>query len=311
MKVVFLSRPYRFTKEHCCLEGSQASSVVPSGKSNTEMKVNMEHCGNETDRGNRNTRRKTCCVSVTFLPQISRGVIWNRTLDFTLRNRQLTSWDMAITLSYISRFRSHRVVNPPSRLSKRANLCSVYTYVNSHCLFWEPYKTQKSYFVGRLWNSWMLKLIGHDFLLVVDKGMSGHVAHLLRAAELDNIWPVTMCTLLTRCCALGVHSAQTGSGDHPASYTGDNGGSSGGKTADAWSWSLTSVRCPCCECMALYYHSLTPIYSAVLNLLKKGQFSRVWCRTSNSFRYVLLIGRWLWRCLNWSSKWRTSVALAD
>jgi hypothetical protein len=33
----------------------------------------------------------------------------------------------------------------------------------------------------------MLKLIGHDFLLVVDKDMSEYVEHLLRAAELDNI----------------------------------------------------------------------------------------------------------------------------
>jgi len=79
----------------------------------------------------------------------------------------------------------------------------------------------------------MLKLTGHDFLLVVDKDMSGYVAHLLRAAELYNIRPVTMCTLRTRCCALGVHSAQTGSGDHPASYTWDNWVSSGGKTTDA------------------------------------------------------------------------------
>jgi hypothetical protein len=33
----------------------------------------------------------------------------------------------------------------------------------------------------------MLKLISYDFLLVVDKDMSGYVEHLLRAAELDNI----------------------------------------------------------------------------------------------------------------------------
>jgi hypothetical protein len=101
----------------------------------------------------------------------------------------------------------------------------------------------------------MLKLIGYEFLLVVDKDMSGYVEHLLRASELDNIWPVTTCTLRTRCCALGIYCVQTGSGDNPASYTWDNRGSSGGKTADAWSWSL-NVRCPGCECMELYFTHL-------------------------------------------------------
>ena len=40
--------PY-FRKKHCFLEGSQASAVCPSGKCN--MKMNMEHWWNKSDRG--------------------------------------------------------------------------------------------------------------------------------------------------------------------------------------------------------------------------------------------------------------------
>ena len=33
------------------MEGSQASPVRPSDKSNTWMKTSMEHCWNDTDKG--------------------------------------------------------------------------------------------------------------------------------------------------------------------------------------------------------------------------------------------------------------------
>ena len=45
----FLYNMPRFWKEHCFLQGSQASPVSTSGKSNMQMKVSMghhvEHCG--------------------------------------------------------------------------------------------------------------------------------------------------------------------------------------------------------------------------------------------------------------------------
>ena len=47
----FLSNASRLTKEHAFLEGSQASSVFPSGKSDVWMELGMEHCWNGTDRG--------------------------------------------------------------------------------------------------------------------------------------------------------------------------------------------------------------------------------------------------------------------
>jgi len=53
-----------------------------------------------------------------------------------------------------------------------------------------------------------------------------------------------------------LHRVQTVSGVHSASYTVGTGGSfPGGKTAGAWSWQLTSVRCRGKECVELYLHS--------------------------------------------------------
>jgi hypothetical protein len=41
-----------FLKDHLHLEGSQASPVRRSGKSNRYIKMIMEHWWNDTDRGN-------------------------------------------------------------------------------------------------------------------------------------------------------------------------------------------------------------------------------------------------------------------
>jgi len=73
---------------------------------------------------------------------------------------------------------------------------------------------------------------------------------------------------------IGVYCAQTGCGDHPASYTWDKeGGSSGGQNGRCMKLILTYVRCPGCECMELYFHSPTLLYSVMLTLLEKDNFS--------------------------------------
>lgn len=46
----FLSNFFPASVEHCFLEGSYASPVCPSGKSDTWMKINTEHWWNVTDR---------------------------------------------------------------------------------------------------------------------------------------------------------------------------------------------------------------------------------------------------------------------
>lgn len=43
MEVLFLSNAPRFAKKHCSSEGSHASPVCQSGKSNMQMKMRMEH----------------------------------------------------------------------------------------------------------------------------------------------------------------------------------------------------------------------------------------------------------------------------
>jgi hypothetical protein len=43
---------FQISKRSLLLEGSQASPVCPSGKSNMYMKMSMEHWWNDTDRGN-------------------------------------------------------------------------------------------------------------------------------------------------------------------------------------------------------------------------------------------------------------------
>ena len=53
----FLPNVLRHPKQHCFLEGSQASHVCPSGKSDIQMKMSMNHRWND-DRETRSTVRK-------------------------------------------------------------------------------------------------------------------------------------------------------------------------------------------------------------------------------------------------------------
>ena len=54
-----LSNASRFPTEHCFLEGSQVSSVCPSGEIGVQIEMFVLHWWNDTDRGNRNSGRKT------------------------------------------------------------------------------------------------------------------------------------------------------------------------------------------------------------------------------------------------------------
>jgi hypothetical protein len=49
-EIAFLFNSARFPKEHCFLGGSQASPICPSGKSNIQMKMSMEHWWNDAAR---------------------------------------------------------------------------------------------------------------------------------------------------------------------------------------------------------------------------------------------------------------------
>jgi hypothetical protein len=53
----FLPNALRLTKERCVLEGSQASHVCPSGKSNIQIKISMKDRWND-DKETRSIERK-------------------------------------------------------------------------------------------------------------------------------------------------------------------------------------------------------------------------------------------------------------
>ena len=59
-----LSHCPRFPKEHCFLEGSQASPACPFSKCGIKLKISVEHQWNDTDRENRSTGSETCHSNV-------------------------------------------------------------------------------------------------------------------------------------------------------------------------------------------------------------------------------------------------------
>ena len=106
----------------CCplqtaLADSHASSICPSGKSNMHMKMSVEHCWNDTDKGNRIT-----VALPLYQPQINHSVTWYRSQASELRSWRLNTWANAqpnttrtnVNFIYISS--PYRAVNTPSRL---------------------------------------------------------------------------------------------------------------------------------------------------------------------------------------------------
>ena len=57
---IYLSHCPRFPKEHCFLEGSQASPAYPFSKCGIKLKISVEHRWNDTDKENRSTGSETC-----------------------------------------------------------------------------------------------------------------------------------------------------------------------------------------------------------------------------------------------------------
>jgi hypothetical protein len=60
VKLLFYPKPSNFLKGNSFLERFQASFVCFSRKSNTYMKMSMEHWRNDTDRGNPKHSQKKC-----------------------------------------------------------------------------------------------------------------------------------------------------------------------------------------------------------------------------------------------------------
>ena len=92
-------------------ECSQASPSFPSGKSSIKMSIIMERWGNNTERGNRSTRRKTylsVTLSTTNLtragPESSAGLPGER-----LEIKRLSHGTVlrGLTLIYITQFVLH------------------------------------------------------------------------------------------------------------------------------------------------------------------------------------------------------------
>ena len=73
-----LSNAPRFTTEHCFLEGSQVSSVCPSGEISVQIEMSVLHLWNDTDRRNEVPGGKPFTLALCP-PYIIQVLAWDRT----------------------------------------------------------------------------------------------------------------------------------------------------------------------------------------------------------------------------------------
>jgi len=85
----------RFPKEHCGLEGSQASPVFPWGNSNMYMKMSMDYSWYHTSREEWNYSKKKIVPVPLCPPQIPQGMTRDRTHASLVTGHRPTAWAMA------------------------------------------------------------------------------------------------------------------------------------------------------------------------------------------------------------------------